>query len=58
MPRLGRSLALPWASPAIVIRLWAYAPTPLCRHAETLFFLPRVEWYARRHAGFEHLAGH
>jgi hypothetical protein len=32
--------------------------TPLRPHAELFFSLPRVKWYAGRHARFEHLAGH
>jgi hypothetical protein len=84
MPRLGRSLALPLASPIVgfahrnrahyrsrarlralivagdkrCIGISSFRHTPLGFYAETFFFLPRVEWYARRHAGFEHLAGH
>ena len=34
---------------------WHTPPRPLRR---AFFSLPRVEWYARRHAGFEHLPGH
>jgi hypothetical protein len=74
MPRLGRNLALPWASPLKSCSLYrsralimagekrrigasSFGHPPLHSYAETLL-LPRVEWYARRHAILEDLAGH
>jgi hypothetical protein len=40
------------------IGISSFRHTPLGFYAETFFSLPRIEWYARLHAGFEHLAGH
>ena len=67
MPRLGRSLAhhmgfahhRAHSQALVATRPHAqHAHTLLRPYTPTLFFLPRVEGYARRHAGFEHLAGH
>jgi hypothetical protein len=40
------------------IGISSFRHTPLGFYAETFFSLPRIEWYARLQAGFEHLAGH